>query len=251
MEPAAARVLVDVASALFGLTIGSFLNVVVYRLPRGQSVVRPASRCPSCGTTLGALDNIPVVSWAVLRGKCRYCRAPISARYPAIELLTGAVFTCLALGLRGLAPLAPLDALAATTIAIGAIDLEDSVVPTVLGWIALGCSATLAAVAVAAGTPGRLAWAGIGAAVGLAAAGLDGVLAPPPNRRALPGTASCAAWGWCAGWVALGGGIATGGALVLLVLWSSHPPSGRRLPAGTLGAAATLGVLLGGAFATR
>src|SRR5947209_19425504 len=83
---------VTVVCGLFGLVVGSFLNVVIYRVPRKESVVRPRSRCPNCGTQLAERDNIPVVSWLLLHGRCRTCRAPISARYPVIELLTAVVF---------------------------------------------------------------------------------------------------------------------------------------------------------------
>jgi leader peptidase (prepilin peptidase) / N-methyltransferase len=250
MDPAAARVLAVVVSALAGLVIGSFLNVVVYRLPRGQSVVRPASRCPSCGTALSALDNIPVVSWVALRGKCRHCGAPISVRYPAIELLTGTLFTALAIGSPSPAPLAPLDAVAAATLAIGAIDLEGSAVPPVLGWVALGCAATLVPVALVAHTPGRLAWAGVGAAVAMAAWGLDALPGQSEVLRMVPSAPACAAWGWCAGWIALGGGIAVGATLGVLAL-IAHANATRRLPVGALGAATTVGVLIGGAIAAR
>lgn len=75
-----------------GLAVGSFLNVVVYRVPRGESIVKPRSRCPSCQTPILDRDNIPVVSWMLLRGRCRACKTSISARYPLIELATGAAF---------------------------------------------------------------------------------------------------------------------------------------------------------------
>ena len=78
--------------AVIGALIGSFLNVVIHRVPREESIAFPASHCPSCGTAIRPYDNIPVVSWAVLRGRCRSCRAPISARYPAVELLTAVLF---------------------------------------------------------------------------------------------------------------------------------------------------------------
>jgi leader peptidase (prepilin peptidase) / N-methyltransferase len=81
-----------VLAALGGLIIGSFLNVVVYRLPRGESLAHPPSRCPSCGAPVKPYDNIPVLSWLLLRGRCRSCGAPISARYPAVEALTGALY---------------------------------------------------------------------------------------------------------------------------------------------------------------
>ncbi len=77
---------------LMGLVIGSFLNVVIARVPHGQSIVRPRSRCPRCGHTLSWWENIPVFSWLALRGKCRGCKLPISIRYPLIELLTALLF---------------------------------------------------------------------------------------------------------------------------------------------------------------
>jgi leader peptidase (prepilin peptidase) / N-methyltransferase len=75
-----------------GLVVGSFLNVVIARVPAGHSVVYPGSRCPRCGHALAWFENVPVVSWLVLRARCRACRAPISLRYPAVELLTGVLF---------------------------------------------------------------------------------------------------------------------------------------------------------------
>lgn|SRR5487761_221931 len=80
------------AAALFGLIIGSFLNVCIVRLPRHESIVRPRSRCPLCGNLVGWYDNIPVLSYLVLRGKCRRCGKPISMLYPAVEILTALVF---------------------------------------------------------------------------------------------------------------------------------------------------------------
>jgi leader peptidase (prepilin peptidase) / N-methyltransferase len=77
---------------LFGLVLGSFLNVCIYRMPRELSVVSPRSACPSCGTPIAAYDNIPVLSWIILRGKCRNCGSHISPRYAVVELITGAFF---------------------------------------------------------------------------------------------------------------------------------------------------------------
>lgn len=82
---------------MFGAVVGSFLNVVVRRLPRGESLVHPRSRCPSCGTPIAGYDNIPIFSWLVLRGRCRHCQAPISPRYPAVELLTAVTFAAVVL----------------------------------------------------------------------------------------------------------------------------------------------------------
>lgn len=87
MTPAELSVL-----AVFGLMIGSFLNVCISRLPEGVSIMAPASRCPACGTPLAWRDNVPVLSWLALRGQCRTCRAPISRRYPVVELATAGVF---------------------------------------------------------------------------------------------------------------------------------------------------------------
>ena len=78
--------------AMFGAIIGSFLNVVIHRLPREESIVFPNSRCPSCSAIIGAMDNIPLLSYAILRGRCRNCRAPISWRYPAVELLAALLY---------------------------------------------------------------------------------------------------------------------------------------------------------------
>ena len=76
-----------IVTALFGALFGSFLNVVIHRLPRGESIVFPPSRCPACGARIRPWDNVPVVSWVLLRGRCRDCRAPISPRYPLVEAL--------------------------------------------------------------------------------------------------------------------------------------------------------------------
>ena len=83
-----------IGGALFalGLTFGSFLNVCIYRLPRDLSVVRPGSACPKCGSGLRFYDNVPVVSWLLLAGRCRRCKASITPRYLIVELLTGAIF---------------------------------------------------------------------------------------------------------------------------------------------------------------
>ena len=84
--------LIGVFAALFGLVIGSFLNVCIVRIPEGKSIVMPASACPKCGAAIKPWDNIPVVSWLLLGGKCRGCKEPISWMYPLVELLTGGLF---------------------------------------------------------------------------------------------------------------------------------------------------------------
>ena len=121
------------AAAAVGAIIGSFLNVVIHRVPREESIAFPASRCPSCGTAIRPYDNIPVVSWAVLRGRCRSCRAPISARYPAVELLTAVLFA-LTFWLRsGLTLSLPFDlAFAAAILALVFIDAGHMILPNVI-----------------------------------------------------------------------------------------------------------------------
>src|SRR5690349_25025740 len=84
-----------VPAGLFGLAIGSFLNVVIYRVPAGLSVVHPPSACPKCGQEIRNRHNVPVFGWLVLRGKCYDCKTPISPRYPIIELLTGLLFAAM------------------------------------------------------------------------------------------------------------------------------------------------------------
>jgi leader peptidase (prepilin peptidase)/N-methyltransferase len=87
--PAASALLVQAFAFVFGANVGSFLNVVAHRVPLGLSVVRPRSRCPACRTPVRAIDNLPIVSWLLLRGRCRGCKGAISIRYPAVEALVG------------------------------------------------------------------------------------------------------------------------------------------------------------------
>jgi leader peptidase (prepilin peptidase)/N-methyltransferase len=116
-------------AAPFGLLIGSFLNVVAYRLPRGESLVKPRSRCTSCGEEVRPYDNVPLLSWMLLRGRCRFCGTHISARYPAVELVTALVFGVVAL-VRGFdAGLLIELPFAAMLIAVANIDLEHHIVP--------------------------------------------------------------------------------------------------------------------------
>ena len=113
--------------ALLGLAIGSFLNVVIYRVPRGESLVSPASQCPSCGAAIRARHNVPVFGWLWLRGRCADCRAPISFRYPLVELGTGLLFVAVTVRLDHLGLLSALPAylyFAATGIALALIDLD-------------------------------------------------------------------------------------------------------------------------------
>jgi len=115
-----------------GAIVGSFLNVVIHRVPRGESVATPRSRCPSCEMEVAARDNVPILSWFLLRGRCRHCGAPISKRYPLVELLTATVFAGVALA-RGVDTDLILQLpFAAVLIAVAAIDLEHRKVPNAI-----------------------------------------------------------------------------------------------------------------------
>ena len=117
---------------IFGLVIGSFLNVCIHRLPASQSIVHPRSRCPQCGHLIRVYDNIPVLSYLLLRGRCRDCGARISLRYPVVELLSGA-FAAMALARFGLGWQALLMyALIAAFLVITFIDLDHRIIPDVI-----------------------------------------------------------------------------------------------------------------------
>jgi len=117
---------------LLGLAIGSFLNVCIHRVPARASVVSPGSRCPSCGYALTWADNIPVVSYAMLGGRCRSCRSPISVRYPIVELITMAVFVLHYSVFGADLILIPRLLLACAMIVLFAIDLEHHLLPNVI-----------------------------------------------------------------------------------------------------------------------
>jgi leader peptidase (prepilin peptidase)/N-methyltransferase len=139
-------VIAVIAAALGGLLVGSFLNVVAHRLPRGESLVRPRSRCTECGTQLRAIDNVPVISWLALRGRCHHCGTSISARYPIVELVTGALYIAVVASqddaLRIVLGLLLVTALVPITL----IDLELRIIPNVI----TGPAALAAVIAIAA-----------------------------------------------------------------------------------------------------
>jgi leader peptidase (prepilin peptidase)/N-methyltransferase len=118
-----------VAAALGGLLVGSFLNVLVHRLPRGESIMWPGSHCPKCGAPVTALQNVPVISWLALRGKCATCRAPIAIRYPAMELANAALWVLVALKGRDWGEIASGAFLSSACLALLAIDAEFQILP--------------------------------------------------------------------------------------------------------------------------
>jgi leader peptidase (prepilin peptidase) / N-methyltransferase len=120
------------AALVFGLCVGSFLNVVIARVPDGRSIVTPGSACPRCGSPIAWYDNVPVLSYLLLRGRCRHCAGAISWRYPLVEAATGALFA-LAILARGAGPdLVPALVLAAALVAVTGIDLDHQIIPDVV-----------------------------------------------------------------------------------------------------------------------
>lgn len=132
---------------VFGACIGSFLNVVIWRLPRGESLLFPGSRCPGCEQPIPAWANVPILSYPALGGRCRSCRARISPRYPFVEALTGALFAALLYAHGPSARLLVEWALAAALVAVIFIDLDHYIIPNwiTLPGIALGLVISVAA----------------------------------------------------------------------------------------------------------
>jgi len=180
-------------AGVFGLAIGSFLNVVAYRVPNGLSVVKPASACPGCGTEIQRRDNVPVLSWLLLRGRCRNCSMSISVRYPIVEAITGLAFVLVALffapaiasaegGLDLAAALVTLVAflyLAAISVVLAVIDLDVHRLPDriVLPAYLVG-AVLLTAAALLSGDPARLIVAAIGGGAMLVFYGLLFIVYP-------------------------------------------------------------------------
>jgi leader peptidase (prepilin peptidase) / N-methyltransferase len=189
------------AGALFGLTLGSFLNVVVYRTPRHLSVVRPGSFCPGCEAEIASRDNVPVLAWLVLRGRCRDCGEPISIKYPLVEAGTCAVFVGLAATIRPLWGVPGWWALAASLGVAALIENERQSCPP--GVTLIGASLGAAALGIGgaiAGQWGPLPHATIGLAAGVLAAA---AVAAKPRLRgqfgsgaiaAIPGLGACLGW---------------------------------------------------------
>jgi leader peptidase (prepilin peptidase)/N-methyltransferase len=148
---------------VLGLVLGSFLNVVVHRVPRGESVVRPPSACPGCGKHIRPRDNVPVLGWLLLRGRCRDCGQQISARYPLVELGCAGLFAALALRF-GFDPVLPAYLyLAAVGLALALIDIDVRRLPDALtlpsypvALVLLGLGAALGS---ESGTSGAPCWA--------------------------------------------------------------------------------------------
>jgi leader peptidase (prepilin peptidase)/N-methyltransferase len=197
---------------LLGAVIGSFLNVVIARVPRGGSIVRPRSACPACGAPIAWYDNVPILSFVLLRARCRACRAPISFRYPLVEAL-GAAAALLAFLRHGAAPEAGAElAFAAALLALAFIDLDTWLLPHAITWPLLGAGILASALGWAAAP--SLASSGVGAAAGFGVFALVAVIGARVFRRD--------AMGWGDVWLLAGIGAWLGArALLPVVLLAS------------------------------
>ena len=245
-----------VAFGLLGLLIGSFLNVVIHRVPAGLSLVSPGSACPACAHPVRARDNVPVLSWLLLRGRCRDCAAPIAARYPLVELTTAALFATV--GWRfGTTPYAVAAlVVAAAGVALFMIDLDHRRLPFgITAAMALGTVVALGIDAARHGTgpvvPALLAavlWLGVYGGIWLVTAGrgmgLGDVALAPVLGLAL-------GWlGWGPALVGLGAGFVVGAVVGIGLLASGRARAGARIPHGPfLLSGAALGMLAGGPLA--
>jgi leader peptidase (prepilin peptidase) / N-methyltransferase len=124
--------LIVLVAVLFGLVVGSFLNVVIHRVPRRESVVWPSSHCPHCGEPIRPRDNVPLISYLLLRGRCRNCKEPISARYPAVEATTGLLFGAAAYEFGVSLVLLPALVFISALISLAVIDLEHRLLPNAI-----------------------------------------------------------------------------------------------------------------------
>ncbi|MCP3938305.1 MAG: prepilin peptidase [Actinomycetia bacterium] len=159
--------IVPVVSGFYGLLIGSFLNVVIHRVPREESINHPRSHCPACGTAIAWFDNVPFISWLVLRGRCRGCSAPISPRYPIVEALSAATFVVVAMAVGAAWILPAFLVFAAVLIALSGIDIDTRKIPNRLLYPAVAAAIVLlGGGALLDSAADRLLWAAAGAALG-------------------------------------------------------------------------------------
>jgi leader peptidase (prepilin peptidase)/N-methyltransferase len=136
-----------IVAAIFGLILGSFLNVVIYRIPNNLSLAKPRSFCPNCKTPIKAYDNIPIISWFILRGSCRNCKSSISFQYPLVELSTGALFFTIVYFIKPISVTPAICVLAAAIVSTSVIDLKYMKLPTKILYPTLILGGILLAVA--------------------------------------------------------------------------------------------------------
>jgi leader peptidase (prepilin peptidase)/N-methyltransferase len=244
MTPGALLVL-----GVFGLMVGSFLNVCISRIPAGESVVSPRSRCPRCRTAIAAWDNIPVLSWMLLGGRCRKCREPISIAYPAVEIVTALAFVGQGLAIGDNPPLLVVRLVfTAMLIVLFGTDMATMRLPNVitLPGIAIGIGASVV-------LPPYLLASVIGAALGAAlpwlirwvwfkATGVDAMGLGDVKMLAMIG----AFLGWQQVWVVLFFGSLCGALVGVMLLLTQKRSLASKLPFGTFLAVAAYAASLYG-----
>jgi leader peptidase (prepilin peptidase) / N-methyltransferase len=238
-----------VVCGIFGLLVGSFVNVVIWRVPRKESIVRPASHCPACSAAVRPYDNVPILSWALLRGRCRDCGERIPVRYPLVELACGVLWAGLGARFAGSWALPAFLVLGAGLLALSVIDLEHYLLPNrVVYPLGITCAALLGVAGIADGDPAVWLRALVAGTVAFVAFFVIHVVAPRGmgfgDVRLSFVLGLALGWlGW--GYVALGlflgflYGAVIGAGLIATRLRSrrDHVPFGPFLAAGTLTAA--------------
>jgi leader peptidase (prepilin peptidase)/N-methyltransferase len=240
------------AAGVLGLLIGSFLNVVIARVPAGQSVVHPPSHCPVCERTLTWRENVPVLSWAIQRGRCRGCGTRISARYPIVELLGAATFVGIAARV-GWEPALPAFLVAAAgMIALAGIDLDTHRLPDVVLLPTTVATVALLAVASTVGdTWDDFARAVLGGVIGFGAL-LVVHLAKPAGmgfgdvKLAFLCGVSLGWWGLADVLIGLYGGFVLGALVGLVLIATKRASFGRAIPFGPFLIAGTLLMVIAG-----
>jgi len=246
-----ATLMLIVLAGCFGLLIGSHLNVVIHRVPRGESVVSPPSACPACGHHVRPYDNVPVLAWLWLRGKCRDCAAPISVRYPIVEALTGALFAlvawwALSSGGPGLVALPAYLYLSALGVALAFIDVDVHRLPDRLVLPSYAVLSVLLTVASAAGDDwealGRAAigGAGLGGFYLATALAYKGGMGLGDVKLAVPLGASLAWLGWGTFAVGVFLPFLVGGVVAVALLLTKRARRGDGVPFGPYMIAGTL-----------
>ncbi len=196
-------VALGVVFAVIGLAVGSFLNVLVWRVPRKESVARPRSHCPRCDAELAGRDLVPVVSWLALRGRCRSCSARISARYPLLELSCAALFAATAVRFGFDYPLAAYLVLGGALLALSAIDFGHKLLPSkIIFPTGYAVALLLLLAALAEAEPRRIVWSAIGAAGSFALFFALHVVSP--NGMAYGDVRLSFVLGMAVGWLGLG-----------------------------------------------
>jgi leader peptidase (prepilin peptidase)/N-methyltransferase len=243
--------LVIFEAAVVGACIGSFLNVVIWRVPQGQSVSRPRSHCPGCRQPLRWWQNVPLASWLALRGRCHGCRMTISVRYPLVELAAAALCGWVAAARPGW-ELAPFALAALGMLALSVVDVEHHRLPDrVLGPTLALTFAGFAVAAAVTGEAGQLGRAVLGAGVGVAALGL--VHVAQPQGMGFGDVKLAGLCGLLLGWRGLGfvaiglfGAFVLGAVVGLGLMASGRVGRRARIPFGPFLCASALGVAVAG-----